>query len=103
MQKNNYNLKNEEHLLSTFIMRNKNFENACMSGDLNAIMNIVNEEAKLKSERDGRPNTKGDKKLVADIQMKIARSYSKINKQLGINIMFLVSNSSLKGIGLGTI
>lgn len=100
---NNYNLKNEEHLLSTFIMRNKNFESACMSGDLNAIMNIVNEEARLKSERDGRPNTKGDKKLIADIQMKIARSYSKINKQLGINIMFLVSNSSLKGIGLGTI
>ena len=85
--------KVEDRLLATHISNNVNFEKACMIGDSNLIMEIVNTEMEKNN-----LHTKGSEKLKTDITNFI-RGRSKLPVQVGQNILFFVWNSRLSGVG----
>ena len=85
--------KVEDRLLATHISNNANFEKACMTGDSNLIMEIVNAEMEKNN-----LHTKGSEKLKADIANFI-RGRSKLPSYVGQNILFFVWNSRLSGTG----
>lgn len=86
--------KVEDRLLATHISMNANFEKACMSGDGNLIMEIVNSEMEKNN-----LHTKGSEKLKADILMKL-KGKSKVPSWVGQEILMFVWNSRMSGIGL---
>ena len=81
-------VKVENNLLATHISNNPEFEAACLAGDANKIMDIVNKEMEEHS-----LYTKGAKKLKADI-------FKMLNtKQHFVRILLFVWNSRLSGTG----
>ena len=57
-----HTMKIEDHLLATHISNNPEFEAACLAGDADKIIAIVNQEME-----EHKLNTKGANKLKADI------------------------------------
>ena len=81
-------MKIEDHLLATHISNNPDFEAACLAGDANKIIEIVNFEME---EHDLR--TKGASKLKSDIiRMLTAKKHF-------AQILMFVWNSRLSGTG----
>lgn len=89
--------KVEDRLLATHISMNANFEKACMSGDGNLIMEIVNSEMEKNN-----LHTKGSEKLKADILAKL-RGKSKVPAFVGQEILMFVWNSRMSGVGYAVI
>lgn len=86
--------KIEDKLLATHISNNKDFESACLSGNGNQIMSIVENEMKTNN-----LFTKGAEKLKADI-LKMLQGKQKVSYTVGQNILYFVWNSRMAGIGL---
>lgn len=81
-------LKIEDQLLATHISNNPDFEAACIAGDANKIITIVNQEMEEHS-----LHTKGANKLKADIiRMLNTRKHF-------AQILMFVWNSRLSGTG----
>ena len=89
--------KVEDRLLATHISMNANFEKACMSGDGNLIMEIVNSEMEKNN-----LHTKGSEKLKADILAKL-RGKSKVPAFVGQEILMFVWNSRMSGTGYAVV
>jgi len=85
--------KVEDRLLATHISNSADFEAACMSGDGQLIMSIV--DAAMEKNN---LYTKGSHKLREDI-LKMLEGQSRVSKSIGQNILFFVWNSRLAGIG----
>ena len=85
--------KVEDRLLATHISNNSKFEKACMDGDGNLIMEIVNSEMEKNN-----LYTKGSEQLKTDIANFI-RGRSKLPSHIGQNILFFVWNSRMSGPG----
>ena len=86
--------KIEDRLLATHIADNPDFEGACLSGNSQQIMAIV--EAEMEKNN---LYTKGSKKLRDDIYSKL-QGKTIVSKYVGQNILLFVWNSRLSGIGL---
>ena len=86
--------KIENRLLATHVADNPEFENACLTGDAEKIMSIVDYEMEKNN-----LHTKGSKKLRNDIFVK-TKGQLKVSVNTGKNILFFVWNSRLSGIGL---
>ena len=86
--------KVEEGLLATYIAKNPDFEKACSSGNGQLIMSIVDTEMEKNN-----LYTKGSKKLREMINM-LLKGRTKVSTMVGSNVMFLVWNSRMSGIGL---
>lgn len=86
--------KIENKLLATHIADNPDFEQACLSGDAEKIMYIVDYEMQHNN-----LYTKGSQKLKNDI-FRLTKGQLKVSKKIGENILFFVWNSRLSGIGL---
>lgn len=87
-------LKIEDRLLATHISNNEEFETACLTGDAEKIMYIVNYEMEQNN-----LHTKGSKKLYNDI-LKKTKGQSKVSSKVGQSILMFVWNSRLSGTGL---
>lgn len=85
--------KVEDRLLATHISANANFEKACLSGDGNLIMEIVNSEMEKNN-----LHTKGSEKLKADILAKL-KGKTRVSPNVGYEILFFVWNSRMSGTG----
>lgn len=83
----------EDRLLATHISNNSEFETACMAGNAEKIMYIVNYEMEHND-----LHTAGSKKLQNDI-LRLTKGQSKISSKIGQNIFFFVWNSRLSGTG----
>lgn len=83
----------EDRLLATHISNNKDFEAACLAGNAEMIMYIVNSEMEKNN-----LYTKGSKKLKNDIFRK-TKGQSKISTFIGTEILMFVWNSRLSGTG----
>jgi hypothetical protein len=86
--------KIENNLLATHISNNKDFETACLTGNTEKILHIVNYEMETNN-----LHTKGSEKLKNDI-LKLTKGQTKISASVGQNILFFVWNSRLSGTGL---
>ena len=86
--------KVEDRLLATHIAENPEFEKACLAGDGKTIMSIVD----LEMEKNDL-YTKGSKKLKESI-IRMLNGRTKVSTSVGSNVMFLVWNSRMSGIGL---
>ena len=84
----------EDKLLATHVSNNSEFAAACLSGDAEKIIEIVNLEM-IRNHL----YTKGSVKLKNDI-LKMTQGKSQITTYLGERILFFVWNSRLSGIGL---
>ena len=84
----------ESRLLATHISNNKDFEVACMSGDADMIVSIINSEMDK-----NKLFTKGSQKLRDDV-LRMTQGKAKISSRMGNNILAFVWNSRLSGIGL---
>ena len=84
----------ENRLLATHVSENAEFETACLSGDVQKIMSIVNNEME-----EHNLFTDGAKRLRDDI-FRMTRGQDKVSVHIGSNIMYFVWNSRLSGIGL---
>lgn len=84
----------EERLLATHISDNKEFENACLTGDADKIMSIIKAEM---SEHN--LHTKGSIKLHNDI-LSMTKGKTNIAISIGREILAFVWNSRLSGTGL---
>lgn len=93
----NLNETIENCLLATHISNNPNFEAACLSGDGNKIISIVETEMEKQQ-----LYTKGAKKLRDDI-LKLLNGREKVTSRIGQNILMFVWNSKLSGIGLAVV
>lgn len=83
----------EDRLLATHISENKDFEFACLTGNAEKIMYIVN------SEMDKHDlHTKGSKKLRDDIY-RMTKGQTSVSAIIGTNILMFVWNSRLSGTG----
>lgn len=89
----NYANVKEERLLAAQISDNTDFESACLSGDVDKIMSIVESEMEKNN-----LYTKGSIKLKNDI-LRMTKGKSKISTYLGSSILSFVWNSRLSGIG----
>ena len=87
--------KVEDRLLATHITENPDFTKACLAGDGQLIMSIVDNEMEKNN-----LYTKGSKKLREMINMML-KGKMKVSTTVGTNIMYFVYNSRLSGIGLG--
>lgn len=87
-------LTKEERLLATRISENKEFEAACLAGDADKIMSIV--EAEMSEHN---LHTKGSTKLHDDI-LCMTKGKLKVPAYIGSDILAFVWNSRLSGIGL---
>lgn len=87
-------LENEDRLLATYISNNKEFETACMTGNAERILYIVNYEMEHNN-----LYTNGAKKLKNDI-FRLTKGQATITSKVGENILFFVWNSRLSGTGL---
>ena len=94
MYTKNLSEKIEDRLLATHVADNAEFENACLSGDGQMIMDIVDHEMEKND-----LYTKGSKKLREDI-LRMLKGQSRVSKYVGQNVLFFVWNSRLSGIGL---
>ena len=94
MYTKNLTEKIEDRLLATHISDNPEFESACLSGNGLMIMDII--EAEMEKNN---LYTKGSKKLQADIVRKL-NGQAKVSTYTGQEILFLVYNSRLAGVGL---
>lgn len=92
--KKNLNPSIEDRLLATHITNNKDFETACLTGNANQIMSIVETEMQK-----NKLFTKGSEKLKADI-LKLLQGREKVSASVGQNILMFVWNSRMSGIGL---
>ena len=81
-------MKVEDHLLATHISNNPEFEAACLAGDANKIIEIVNAEME-----EHQLYTAGAKKLKADILRMLNA------KKHFAQILMFVWNSRLSGTG----
>lgn len=86
--------KVEDRLLATHVANNAEFEKACLAGDGKTIMSIVDAEMEKND-----LYTKGSKKLKESIA-RMLNGRTKVSASVGSNIMFLVWNSRMSGIGL---
>jgi hypothetical protein len=86
--------KIENNLLATHISNNKDFEPACLTGNAEKILYIVDYEIEHNN-----LHTKGSEKLKNDI-LKLTKGQAKISASVGQNILFFVWNSRLSGTGL---
>ena len=86
--------KIENRLLATHISENKDFETACLTGNVEKIMYIVNSEIEKNNLQ-----TKGSEKLKNDI-FRLTKGQSKVSATIGQNILMFVWNSRLSGTGL---
>lgn len=91
--KQNLGVEIENSLLATHITNNEDFEAACLTGNAEKIMNIVNSEMEKNN-----LHTKGSNKLRADI-IKMLQGKSTVPANIGSNILFFVWNSRLSGTG----
>lgn len=85
--------KVEDRLLATHISTNPKFEKACMDGDGNLIMEIVNTEIEKNN-----LYTDGSEQLKKDIA-NLIRGRTKLPSHVGQNILFFVWNARLSGTG----
>ncbi len=88
------NIVVEERLLATYISENKRFENACLTGDAENIMYIVEYEMDKNC-----LHTPGSIKLHDDIY-KMTCGKKHVSAYIGANILAFVWNSRLSGTGL---
>lgn len=89
-----HTLKIENSLLATHISNNSEFETACLTGNVEKILYIVDYEIETNN-----LHTNGSKKLKNDI-LKLINGKSKISSTVGQKILFFVWNSRLSGTGL---
>ena len=83
----------EDRLLATHVSNNKDFADACQSGDVIQIMSIVDKEMDKNN-----LHTKGAEKLRADI-VRMTRGNTKVSSYIGNGILMFVWNSRLSGTG----
>jgi hypothetical protein len=83
-----HTIKIEDHLLATHISNNPEFEAACLAGDADKIIAIVNHEME-----EHKLHTKGSSKLKADIIRMLN------TKKHFAQILMFVWNSRLSGTG----
>jgi hypothetical protein len=88
-------LKIENQLLATHLSESEEFKTACLVGDSQQIMSII--EAEMSKNN---LFTKGSMKLKADI-IRMLQGRTKVSYYVGENIVRFVYNSRLSGIGLG--
>lgn len=91
--KQNLGVEIEDSLLATHITNNEDFEAACLTGNVEKIMDIVNSEMEKNN-----LHTKGSNKLHDDI-LKMLQGKSTDSANIGSNILFFVWNSRLSGTG----
>lgn len=84
----------EERLLATHISENKEFENACLTGNAEMIMHIV----QLEMDRNCL-HTPGSLKLYDDIY-RITQGKKYVSAYIGARILSFVWNARLSGTGL---
>lgn len=86
--------KIENSLLATHISNNKEFESACLTGDAEKIMSIVDYEMEANN-----LHTKGSEKLRSDI-LRMTFGEARVSKAVGQRILMFVWNARLSGTGL---
>ena len=84
----------ENKLLATHISDNTEFEEACLTGNADKIVSIINYEIETK-----KLHTPGAVKLRNDI-LRMLQGQSKVSIGIGKQVLFFVWNSRLSGIGL---
>lgn len=83
----------DDKLLATYVVKNPEFESACMSGDAVKIMSIIDQAM-----QDNNMMTKGARKLRDDVFV-MTRGNARVPAKIGENILFFVWNSQLSGTG----
>jgi alpha-galactosidase/6-phospho-beta-glucosidase family protein len=83
----------EDRLLATHISNNPAFEEACLTGNVAKVMQIIEQEAEMHN-----LHTTGAKKLRDDI-IALTHNKEKVSVKVGENILFFVWNSRLAGTG----
>ncbi len=89
--------KIEDRLLATHISSNADFEKACLTGDGNKIIEIVETEMQKNN-----LFTKGSQKLKADI-LNMLKGKDRVPSWLGQNILMFVWNSRMSGTGYAVV
>lgn len=83
----------DDKLLATYVVKNPEFETACMSGDATKIMTIIDDEMQKNN-----MTTPGARKLRDDVFM-MTRGNARVPAKIGEHILFFVWNSQLSGTG----
>lgn len=81
------------NLLATYVVKNPEFETACMTGNAIKILEIMDHEMEVNGMQ-----TKGARKLRDDVAF-MTKGQAKVPQKIGEHILFFLWNSQLSGTG----